>query len=358
MSRLTLAEIDAIRGQWQRAVLLYLTDRCPVECAHCSVSALRDRPRPDEALVGRLVDQLCDMPAIRMVGISGGEPFAERHLLHSAVGKLAGAGKELVLYTSGFWGRDDGTAAPWILDVLRLASCVVLSTDGYHAARVPGPRYVAALRAAMTAGCWIAVQVLESAEEVAAAERLLAEAFGAGWRDHAEIRATSFIARGRAARLDRGTRLDREAQSDQPPAGRPGRSFGRCPLAGAPVVRHDGRLTACCNEDVVSGRGPAALHRTAVHRTAVHPTAPHQAAAGEDLRQPLAGLGSDPFLRVMNAAGPGVLTLLPRYRELGSRSYPDICALCWTLLDRGAGLDQAVESLGIVLANGVLEAGH
>ena len=60
---------------------------------------------------------------------------------------------------------------------------------------------------------------------------------------------------------------------------------------------------------------------------------------------------------MINAAGPGAITLLPRYRQLGERSYPDICALCWTLLDHGAGLDQAVESLGIVLAHGVREAG-
>jgi len=324
MNHLTLAEVDEIRGQWQRAVLLYLTDRCPVECSHCSVSALRDAPRADEALVGRLVDELCEVPAIRMVGISGGEPLAERRLVQSVAGKLADAGKMIVLYTSGFWGRDDGSVPQWVRDVLSRVSCVVLSTDSYHAERVPERRYLAALRASRAAGCWTAVQVLGSAPELAEARRLLTEAFGASWEAHAEIRATSLIARGRAAGLGPGR------------AWQPGHSFGPCPLAGAPVVRHDGRLTACCNEDVVSGRGPRHLHRSAV---------------GDDTpRQSLAVLRRDPFLRAVNASGPGVISLLPRYRELGERSHPDICSLCWALLDHGAAGDPAVLALGLATA--------
>jgi hypothetical protein len=325
MGALTLAAADELRSQPGRSVLLYLTDRCPVGCAHCSVSALPRGPRPgaggDPALLERLVDGLCGLERLRLVGISGGEPFGERRALESVTARLAAAGKQLVLYTSGNWGRDDGTAPPWTRAVLARAACVVLSTDSYHAARIAPARYRAALRAAAAAGSWIAVQVLGTPAQVAAAERLVAAALGPSWRDRAEIRGTALVPRGRADDLEPAR------------AGAPGRSFGACRLARAPVVRYDGRLTACCSEDVVTGGGPAALHA--------------RAAGPAELRAALGTLERDPFLAAIAVAGPGALTRLPRYRELGERDHPDICSVCWALLRRGADRDPAVRAIGL-----------
>jgi L-lysine 2,3-aminomutase len=93
MGALTLAAADELRSQPGRSVLLYLTDRCPVGCAHCSVSALPRGPRPgaggDPALLERLVDGLCGLERLRLVGISGGEPFGERRALESVTARLA-----------------------------------------------------------------------------------------------------------------------------------------------------------------------------------------------------------------------------------------------------------------------------
>jgi organic radical activating enzyme len=320
---LTLGEIDRIRAGRQQAVLLLLTDRCPVGSAHCSVSALPRGRRPaDAALLDLLVDELCELDRVRLVGISGGEPFLERRALDRVTARLAAAGKQLVLYTSGNWGRDDGTAPGWTSAVLARASCVVLSTDRYHAEHVPDARYVAALRAAASAGSWIAVQVIDRQEETARAERLLAGALGPGWPERAEIRPTPLLARGRAAR----PRTER--------SGLPGRSFGACGLARSPVVRFDGRVTACCNEDVVTGHGPAALHA---------------AARGQgELREVFAAFDNDRYLAAVARAGPGALTGLPRYRGLGERPFPDVCSLCWALLGLGADRDPAVRAIGLV----------
>jgi hypothetical protein len=331
---LRLETIDRIRSQPGRAVLLYLTDRCPVGCAHCSVSALPRGPRPDLALVGRLVDGLCAIDRIRLAGVSGGEPFTERRALELVTTRLAAAGKQLVLYTSGNWGRDDGTAPGWTRPVLARASCVVLSTDRYHAARIPAPRYQAALRAAAEAGAWIAVQVIGTPAQTAAAERLLATALGPSWPDHAEVRATPLLPRGRAARPGRETGHGRPAAPA--PSGRPGYTAGRCSLASTPVVRYDGRVTACCNEDVVTGAGPAALHARA--------DGPGELPAALDT------LARDPFLAAISAAGPAALTRLPRYRDLGAQAHPDICAACWALLGRGADSDPAVRALALLAA--------
>ncbi|WP_377268743.1 hypothetical protein [Peterkaempfera sp. SMS 1(5)a] len=322
MRHLTLAQADVLRARRGSSALLYLTDRCPVGCDHCSVSAL---PRPsgtmDDKLLDRLVGGLCERPRIRLVGISGGEPFMERRALESATGRLAKAGKQLILYTSGNWGRDDGTAPGWTRAVLSRASCVVLSTDSHHAARIPESRYLAALHAAASTGSWIAVQVLGTPAQTAEAERLLTAAFGTSWRDRAEIRRTALVRRGRAAGLT-------PARSPLP-----GSSFGVCPLASAPVVRYDGRLAACCNEDVVTGHGPASLHSSA--------------RDPQELHTSLDALERDPFLRAATAVGLGTLTRLPSYRVLGEQNHQDICSLCWSLLDAGAGRDPAVQAIGL-----------
>ncbi|QMU73259.1 radical SAM protein [Streptacidiphilus sp. P02-A3a] len=334
MTRLTLARIDRIRARRNASVLLYLTDRCPVGCDHCSVSALPRGARvsADGPLDG-LVRGLAGAPGIRLVGISGGEPFTERAALDSATGRLAGAGKQLVLYTSGHWGRDDGGAPAWTAPVLARADCVVLSTDRQHAARIPERRYLAALRAAAAAGSWIAVQVVDAPGQAAEAERLLAAALGPDWPERAEIRATPLIRRGRAA--------GSPGAADRP--GAPGGAFGVCPLAAAPVVRYDGGLTGCCNEDVVTGRGPAELHRAA-------PGGP------AELRGALDALGRDAYLTAAATVGLGALTRLPRYRDLAAREHPDLCALCWTLLDRGAAADPAVHAIALAGAAGTAGA--
>jgi hypothetical protein len=324
---LTLADIDAIRAQRLRSALLYLTDRCPVGCAHCSVSALPRGARPaDAGLLERLIDGICASASITLVGISGGEPFTERRALQEVTGKLSAAGKRLVLYTSGNWGRDDGTAPPWTRAVLTRATTVVLSTDRYHAARIPPARYVAALTAAAAAGSWIAVQ---ATSEAASAKRLLTSAFGTTWPERAEIRVTRLLSRGRATSLP--------APGEAGTAKRPGRDYGPCHLASAPVIRHDGRLTACCNENVITGHGPAHLHATA--------------ATAADLTRQLAAFGDDPYLAAIATAGPGALTRLPRYREIGDSYHDDICSACWALLRAGASQDPAVHAIGLAAAN-------
>jgi hypothetical protein len=324
---LTLADIDAIRAQRLRSALLYLTDRCPVGCAHCSVSALPRGARPaDAGLLGSLVDGICASASIALVGISGGEPFTERRALQEVTGKLSAAGKRLVLYTSGNWGRDDGTAPPWTRAVLTRATTVVLSTDRYHAARIPAAQYVAALTAAAAAGNWIAVQVTG---EAASAKRLLTCAFGTSWPERAEIRVTRLLRRGRAVSLP--------GPGETATAKRPGGDYGPCRLASAPVVRHDGRLTACCNENVITGHGPAHLHATA--RTA------------DDLARHLTAFRDDPYLAAIATAGPGALTRLPRYREIGDSHHEDICSACWALLRAGASQDPVVHAIGLAVLN-------
>src|SRR2546430_12775423 len=104
MRRLSLAQVEEARQTLGQSVLLFLTDRCPVGCAHCSVDSRQDSPTiSDFELFEQIVEALCTRPDLRLVGISGGEPFVERRGLMLASRRLIEAEKDVVVYTSGVW---------------------------------------------------------------------------------------------------------------------------------------------------------------------------------------------------------------------------------------------------------------
>lgn len=322
MRRLTGADVEHARLIPGNSALLFLTDRCPVGCAHCSVDSRRDSPRiSDFGLLDEIVAGLIAMRRTTVVGISGGEPFVERRGLTMAAGALAGAGKLLVIYTSGVWAVS-ADVPRWAADVLAQASCVYLSTDAYHAAHIDDATFVRAARAIRAAGPWIVTQVAGSAAQARQAESLLADALGPAWREHAEVRRVPLLTAGRGAGLSRGSRGD----------ARPGADFGTCRLTAAPVVRYDGWVSACCNETVIMRGGPARLRR--------------RVATATELTAALTEFADDPYLRAIGTAGLGALTALDTYRDLSTQRFAHICQLCFQLSARQpAAADQAILTL-------------
>jgi hypothetical protein len=327
MRQLTAAEVADARLVPGKSALLFLTDRCPVGCAHCSVDSSRDSPRiTDFGLLGELLTGLASRRGTRVVGVSGGEPFVERRGLTTTARTLAGAGKQLVIYTSGIWAAN-ADVPRWTADVLALASCVYLSTDAYHAAHLPDAVFVRAARAIAAAGPWIVTQVAGPPAQAARAQSLLSVALGPAWREHAEVRRVPLLTAGRGASLSRAS----VSPGWRAPV-QPGADFGRCLLAAAPVIRYDGWVSACCNENVAMGEGPARLRR--------------RVSTGTELAAALTAFADDHYLRAIGTAGMGPLTTLRTYQDLSARPFPHICQLCFQMCTRqpGAG-DQAVLTL-------------
>jgi organic radical activating enzyme len=334
MRRLRFPEVLETRFTPGRAALLYLTDRCPVGCAHCSVDARADSPSiSDFALFAELVAALAADERLTMVGISGGEPFVERRGLLHATAELAEAGKDVVLYTSGVWARHDGAPA-WVGTAIDRACCVVLSTDAYHADSVDDDRWVRAATTVASYGVPLAVQVLDLPEMVEAAQRLLERAFGAQVADHADLSLIAPLPYGRG-----------EGFFQLPPAAPPS-TMGRCALLAAPVVRYDGVVTACCNEQVIKGRGPERLRRSC--------------GSGSDLTETLGRLRSDGVLRVLGGKfGARGLVEHPEYADLASGRFRGICDLCWRAQLRARELgDEGGALLGVLASIGEEEVLH
>jgi organic radical activating enzyme len=327
--RLGWREIEEIRRAPGRSTLLFITDRCPVGCAHCSVDSRRDSPTiTDFALFEQILDWLCAQDGLEVVGISGGEPFVERRGLALAARRITDSGRRLVVYTSGVWAKRPEPPA-WIAEVLDRSSTVFLSTDAFHAEGVGDGHYAHAARAVAAAGAWIVVQVIDAEPMVDQARSLLREAFGARYEDFAELRPIAPLTAGRGA--DVFTRTDSA----------PGHAFAPCAMLASPMIRYDGVVTACCNESVIMGWGPPRLRRRAGSRA--------------EIAEAMGAFRADPLLRAIGGVGPGALTAHPRFADLAEREFTSICDLCWKLCDRtaeDAEPDPLVEAIGTVLVTG------
>jgi organic radical activating enzyme len=322
--RLMWNEIDEIRKTRGRSTLLFLTDRCPVGCAHCSVDSRTDSPTiADFELFGEILDWICEQVGLEVVGISGGEPFVERRGLTLAVRRFTEAGKRVVLYTSGVWATRPEPPA-WIAEMLDRATTVCLSTDAYHEAGVPDDVYVNAARAIAGAGDWIVVQVVDSEPMVERALELLRAAFGAEWPEHAELCRNPPLTHGRGAAVFTRTHAF------------PGGAYPPCTQLGSQTIRYDGRVSGCCNESVIMGRGPARLRR--------------RARTKDEVGEAIDAFHADPLLRAIGGPGPGALTAHPRFADLAQREFTSICDLCWSMLDRVADDERPDPLIGAISA--------
>lgn len=198
--KLDARALDVARATPGRTILLFLTDRCPVGCAHCSVDSRNDSPTiSDFEVFENVVSALCDSAA-DTIGISGGEPFVEKRGLTYATERLAEAGKRIVPYTSGVWASRR-VPPEWVRAVIKRCSTVVLSTDAFHERSVNEERFQRAAGAIAAEGAWIIVQALDMDGMAQRARELLNEVFGADTASYAEVKPIRPLPYGRAAGL-------------------------------------------------------------------------------------------------------------------------------------------------------------
>jgi len=144
----------------QEAVL-HMTLRCPLECAHCCVSA---GPAHRNALtltdVLRAIDDFAAMGTIRVVHFVGGDPFMQLPVITTATAHAASLGLACAATTSAFWASSPAHALA-VLRPLRDAGFarLTLSYDDPHAQFVDEVRIVNAFHAAraLDIECFIAI---------------------------------------------------------------------------------------------------------------------------------------------------------------------------------------------------------
>lgn len=303
--------LEAIRRQYGRSMLLFITDKCPVGCRHCSVDSRLDSPTiKDFKLFTEIIDWMKSQAKFEVIGISGGEPFIEKKGLMYCVEKFHNENKSVVIFTSGVWGKSPRTPK-WIVSVLKKCNTIYLSTDGFHEANITDTCFINAIKAIVDAGCWLVIQTLEQddvGQSYRHVEQLLIKALGHHYGKFAEINLIKPLANGRGGNVF------------SLPKQHYGRDLGTCSLVRNPMIRYDGQISACCNEDVIMGKGPDQLRR--------HINSSKQiSAAITDLQDNL-------LLKSIGGVGVGSLTHHPEFSDLANQRFANNCSLCWRMLKR------------------------
>ncbi|WP_328914124.1 MULTISPECIES: radical SAM/SPASM domain-containing protein [unclassified Streptomyces] len=266
-----LAEYLALRPVPAAGVVLSLTGRCTLRCAHCSTDSTgagTDLPAGElvrfaagfgSRAAGRDAVGVCAPagarasdnapvppvpPAVAL--LTGGEPLLRPRLVRELADLCRESGTATFLLTGMFYARAARVPAP-VAAALDAVDHVSASLDRFHEAEVPREAVFRALRELLDRGKDVSLHLLASdgddpyPDETAAAVR---REFG--------DRVPMLV--GRLAPVGRARTLLFAARGRTPDLPAPASDAGPCAMAAWPVVGPDGTVTACCNQDVLDLR--------------------------------------------------------------------------------------------------------
>ncbi|MFJ9621688.1 radical SAM protein [Streptomyces sp. NPDC101181] len=331
-----LAELVARRPFPAAGLLLGLTRRCPLSCAHCSTgSDLFTREEPDPGQLERFVGSFTEENRPDVVMLTGGEPLLLPGLAERLSTLARRAGSRTALLSGMFFARSGGRAArgeggwrggrragaipPAILRAIRSVDHFSASLDLHHEREVPRADVFRVLHRVREEGVAVSLHLTGTGggdPYLADLTAAVAEEFdGAVPCLVNEVRPF-----GRAASWARAARTGPDPAVASP-----------CSMAAWPVVAFDGRVLACCNQDTVDRR-PVPAHLDLGH------------IAEDDWGTVRRRALESPVLRMLRAVGPAHLAA--RYGSgPAAGSYCEGC--------RALGDDEAVAAGARAVAGGV-----
>jgi hypothetical protein len=305
-----LGELMLLRPLPGSGVLLTLTRRCPLHCAHCSTRSTMDGEEPDAGDLLRFVESFdgsatggLGAEAVRpeAVMFTGGEPLLLPDLVAELAAAARRAGTRSAVLTGGFFARG-GPIPDRVLRAVRAVDHFSVSLDAHHEREVERAHVLLLVRQVLDLGVPASFHLVGTGPDDPYLADVTAEirrVFG----DRVPMLVNTLRRVGRAASWATGR--------PAPPAGL--RALP-CAMAAWPVVAFDGTVLACCNQEVVDRR-PAPEHLTLGHIASDDwPTVRERA------------LGS-PVLRMVRTMGPTYL----RERHIPSEqrnAAPGYCEGC------------------------------
>ncbi|ROV66565.1 radical SAM protein [Streptomyces globisporus] len=336
-----LAELVARRPFPAAGLLLGLTRRCPLSCAHCSTgSGLFTRQEPDAGQLKRFVSSFTAENRPDVVMLTGGEPLLLPALAERLSTLAREAGSRTALLSGMFFARGvgsrggrgrrggafpggrSGAIPPAILRAIRSVDHFSASLDVHHEREVPRADVFRALHLVREEGVAVSLHL----SGTGASDPYLADltrAVGKEFGGQVPCLVNEVRPFGRAASWARAARTGPDPAAASP-----------CSMAAWPVVAFDGRVLACCNQDTVDRR-PAPPHLDLGH------------VAEDDWATVRRRALESPVLRMLRTVGP--THLAARYGS-GPRpgSYCDGC--------RALGGDEAVAAGAQAVAGGAAGA--
>lgn len=235
-----LATLMSLRPVAGAGLLITLTRRCPLSCAHCSTSSSRTAEQLDGDRLRRFVGSITAATAPSVVLLTGGEPLLRPDLVTDLAERLHAVGSAPAVLTGGFFARAARLPSR-IRRALRACDHVSFSLDAFHEREVSRLDIFRCLRQLLDDGSAVSLHLLgRDADDPYLAD--VVKDVRRTFADRVPMLVSEVRAVGRAAAwLNAGTEiLD----------GRP----RPCSLAAWPVVAFDGSVLACCNQKVVDAR--------------------------------------------------------------------------------------------------------
>jgi MoaA/NifB/PqqE/SkfB family radical SAM enzyme len=281
-------------------LVLMVTRRCNMTCAHCSVESAPGIPgEPSEAELFSAI-RTARTNSMKSIQFTGGEPMLRMRLVLRLMREAKRLGMVSAMTTNGFWGRTPSGA-------LRLMHA--MQKAGLGALTISYDRYHAEFQ-----GHEPALNIARAAEEL----RVLVNINMTRTADDQDL--------GKLAAPFEGLKCARLRFYDVQPVGRArdfpasvlrGSTEGFCSACERPTLTDDGRVTAC--------NGPSYFQK---------PGSPlivgslHETPLGELLHRH----SDDPILETIRTHGPSrlreELRAVPGFENFFRESYSGLCELC------------------------------
>lgn len=300
-----LAEFIGLRPVPGAGLLVTLTRRCPLSCAHCSTTsslASTEAPAADDLL--RFVSSLTPRDRPDVVLLTGGEPLLLPDLVHDLATRARAAGSRSVLL-SGMFFAADGRIPPSLLRAIGSVDHFSASLDEHHEREIPRTGVLRAVRQVLDSGIPVSFHLTGTGPDDPYLADVTAEIRRA-FDDRVPMLVNEMRAVGRAASWATANVARPDAERALP-----------CAMAAWPTIAFDGSVLACCNQHAVDAR-PVPPHLLLGH------------IAHDDWQTIRSRTLTSAMLRMIRTIGPAHL----RHRYAAEASESGYCAGCRNLSTR------------------------
>ena len=277
-----LAEFVGLRPIPCAGLLVTLTRRCPLSCAHCSTSSTMAGEQPSAEQLSRFVGSFtaADRPDVML--LTGGEPLLLPELVRELTLRARAAGTRVMLLSGMFFARD-GRIPPAVLRAVSVVDHFSASLDAQHEREVPRRGVFQVMRQVLDAGIAVSFHLTGTGPEDPYLADVTAD-IRRTFADRVPMLVNEVRAVGRAASLSLATATATAQRLD---AAR----VLPCAMAAWPTVAFDGAVLACCNQNAVDHR-PVPPHLSLGH------------IADDDWATVRHRSLSSPMLRMVRTVGP------------------------------------------------------
>jgi hypothetical protein len=242
-----LAEIVRLRPGLCAGLLLTLTRRCPLACAHCSTASTMAGEEPDAGDLLRFVDSFTGADRPELVFLTGGEPLLLPGLVEDLAVAARRAGTRSVVLTGAYFARQ-GRAPRRIMRAIEAVDHFSVSLDAFHEREIPRADVFALLRRVLDMGIAVSVHAVGSGPDDPYLADLTAHTRRV-FADRVPLLVNTVRKVGRAASWNNASPVTGPVASRPLP----------CAMAAWPTVAFDGTVVACCNQATVDRR-PVPAH--------------------------------------------------------------------------------------------------